>query len=226
LTTVGIIGVGQVGSAVARLAVAAGHDVVVSNRRGSGSLDRLVADLGPHARAASVAETATAGPLTVIATPLGAYRELPIAQLAHQVVIDTGNYRPQRDGHIPVLAAGVTTNSELLQRLLTDAYVVKALNNIHAELLPVLARAPMDTERSALAIAGDDVAAKELVAEFLGSLGYDALDIGRLAEGWRLHPGQPAHGIYLPPGAEAPSGAAPVNAAALRVAVAAALRIS
>ena len=53
MTTWGFIGSGNIGSTVARLAVDAGHDVVLSNSRGPETLADLVAELGPHARAAT-----------------------------------------------------------------------------------------------------------------------------------------------------------------------------
>ena len=53
MATIGLIGAGHIGSQVARLAIANGYDVVVSNSRGPESLAALVAELGPRARAAS-----------------------------------------------------------------------------------------------------------------------------------------------------------------------------
>src|SRR5690348_18323058 len=100
MTTIGLIGSGHIGSTVARLAVAAGHDVVLSNSRGPETLADLVADLGPRARAATPAEAAAAGDVVVVSVPLKAYREVPVEPLRGKVVIDTNNYYPQRDGRI------------------------------------------------------------------------------------------------------------------------------
>ena len=61
MTTVGLIGSGNIGSTVARLAVDAGHDVVLSNSRGPETLQALVDDLGSHARAGTATEAATDG---------------------------------------------------------------------------------------------------------------------------------------------------------------------
>jgi predicted dinucleotide-binding enzyme len=49
MTTIGFIGSGMIGGTVARLSVAAGHDVVMSHSRGPGTLRELVAELGPLA---------------------------------------------------------------------------------------------------------------------------------------------------------------------------------
>ena len=112
MTTWGFIGSGNIGSTVARLAIAAGHDVVLSNSRGPGTLEDLVADLGPHARAALAQEAATAGDLVVVTIPFRAYQDVPVDELAGRVVIDTMNYYPARDGQIdalpvpPVLSGG------------------------------------------------------------------------------------------------------------------------
>ena len=205
MTTIGLIGSGHIGSTVARLAVEAGHDVVLSNSRGPETLTELVDELGPHARAATPAEAAAAGELVVVTIPLKAYRQVPVEPLRGKVVIDTNNYYPQRDGQIAELDAGTTTSSELLQAHLPDSHVVKAFNNIFFGHLASLQRPTGDPERSALAIAGDDQAAKRTVTEFLDSIGYDAYDAGPLAEGWRFQPDTPAYGQpYVAPGEEFP----------------------
>src|SRR5688500_15428880 len=130
MTTIGLIGSGNIGSTVARLAVAAGHDVVLSNSRGPETLADLVAELGDRARAATAAEAAEAGDIVVVTIPLKAYREVPVEPLRGKTVIDTNNYYPDRDGHIAELDDESTTTSELLQAHLPGSHVVKAFNNI------------------------------------------------------------------------------------------------
>jgi hypothetical protein len=97
MTTVGFIGSGQIGSAIARLAVEAGHHVVLSNSRGPETL----AELGPRAYAATSGEAAAAGDIVVVTVPVKAFPSVPAAPLAVKTVIDTCNYGPDRDGHIP-----------------------------------------------------------------------------------------------------------------------------
>ncbi|WP_091202483.1 NADPH-dependent F420 reductase [Micromonospora narathiwatensis] len=225
MTTVGLIGSGNIGGTVARLAVAAGHDVVLSNSRGPETLKELVDELGPRARAATAAEAAAAGDLVVVTIPLRAYREVPAGPLAGKIVIDTNNYYPERDGRFPELDDESTTTSELLQRHLPESHVVKGFNNIYFKHLLALARPAGADDRSALPIAGDDPAAKGTVTAFLDSLGYDAVDVGRLAEGWRFQRDTTAYAALY---AADPAGdwerPAPVDAAKLRAALAAARR--
>jgi 8-hydroxy-5-deazaflavin:NADPH oxidoreductase len=194
MSTIGLIGSGLIGGTVARLAVQAGHDVVLSNRRGPDTLADLVAELGPHARAATPAEAAEAGDIVVVTVPLKAYRQVPVEPLRGKVVIDTNNYYPQRDDQIPELDDESTTVSELLQAHLPESHVVKAFNNISFVHLGELARPSGDADRSVLAIAGDDAAAKETATAFLDSIGYDAVDAGALSEGWRFQRDTPAYG--------------------------------
>jgi 8-hydroxy-5-deazaflavin:NADPH oxidoreductase len=225
MTTIGPIGSGHIGSTVARLAVDAGHDVVLSNSRGPETLADLVGQLGPHARAATAADAAAAGDIVVVTIPLKAYREVPVAPLVGKVVIDTNNYYPQRDGHIAELDDGSTTSSELLQAHLPDSHVVKAFNNIHFGHLASLGRPAGHPERSALAIAGEDPTAKQTVADFLGSIGYDAYDVGPLAEGWRFQHNTPAYGQpYVVPGTDFPGPGCPVSVTRLKEALEAATR--
>jgi predicted dinucleotide-binding enzyme len=193
-TTVGLIGSGMIGSTVARLSVAAGHPVVLSNSRGPETLQDLADELGPLARAGTGAQAAAAGEIVVVAIPLKAYRSVPAEPLAGKVVIDTTNYYPQRDGQITDLDDGLVTSSELLRRHLPAAAVVKAFNNIFFKHLQSLARPSGAADRTFLPIAGDDPDAKSAVTAFLDSIGYGAVDAGPLAEGWRQQPGTPAYG--------------------------------
>lgn len=195
-STLGLIGSGMIGSAVARLAVAAGIDVVLSNSRGPETLADLVADLGRQARAATPAEAARAGDLVVAAIPLRAFAQLPAEALAGKTVLDTANYYPERDGHLPKLDAGELTSSALLQRQLAGSTVVKAFNNITPHQLFSLARPAGALDRSALPLASDDAEAKAAAARLMDVLGYDAVDIGPLADSWRSEPNTP---VYVQP---------------------------
>jgi predicted dinucleotide-binding enzyme len=193
MTTIGLIGSGRIGSTVARLAVNAGHDVVLSNSRGPDTLQDLIGDLGPHARAGTTADASTAGDLVVVTVPLAAVDQIPAKPLRGTIVIDTCNYYPQRDGQVPELDDESTTTSELVQRHLSGSSVVKAFNNISYIHLLELARPSGSPDRSVLAIAGDDAGVKAQVTTLLDSIGYDAYDAGPLAEGWRFQRDTPAY---------------------------------
>jgi 8-hydroxy-5-deazaflavin:NADPH oxidoreductase len=221
-TTVGLIGSGMIGGTVARLSVAAGHRVVLSNSRGPETLAGLVTELGPLARAATCERAAGAGDIVLVAIPFGASESVPAEPLKGKVVMDTGNYYPQRDGQIAVLDDGELTSSGLLQQHLKEAHVVKVFNNIYFRHLASLARPHGAADRSALPIAGDDEKAKAAVADFLDSIGYDAVDAGSLAESWRQEPGSPAYGP--PYGAFDDPAGTPASAGKIRAALAAARR--
>src|ERR1039458_5596633 len=135
MTTIGLIGAGHIGSQIARLAVANGYDVVISNSRGPETLSALVSELGPRARAATVVEAARAGDIVVVSVPLKNYRAVPVEPLAGKIAIDTNNYYPERDGQNPQLDHESTTTSELLQAHLPTSKVVKAFNHIYAAAL-------------------------------------------------------------------------------------------
>lgn len=197
MSTIGFIGSGNIGSAVARLAVKAGHDVVLSNSRGPETLADLVSELGPQARAATPAEAAAAGDLVVVTIPFHAYRSVPVEELRGKTVLDTNNYYPERDGRFAALDDERTTVSELLQDHLPESRVVKGFNNIYAGHVADLARPSGDPERSVLAIAGDDRDAKRAVSDFLDAIGFDAYDVGPLAEGWRFQRDTPAYGVFF-----------------------------
>jgi 8-hydroxy-5-deazaflavin:NADPH oxidoreductase len=194
MTTVGFIGSGHIGSQVARLAVAHGYDVVMSNSRGPETLAALVAELGPKARAATGVEAAKAGDIVVVTVPLKNYRAVPVEPLAGKIVIDTNNYYPQRDGHIPELDSESTTTAELLQAHLPTSKVVKAFNHIYAAQITTDGRPAGTKNRRALVIAGNDAAAKATVAKLLDEFGYDTVDAGPLSESWRIQRDTPGYG--------------------------------
>ena len=194
MKTIGLIGAGHIGSQIARLAVKSGYDVVISNSRGPDTLSGLVAELGPHARAATPADAAKAGDIVVVTIPLKNYRSVPVAPLAGKIVIDTNNYYPQRDGQIPELDNETTTTSELLQSHLPQSKVVKAFNHIHAAQLTTDGLPSGAKNRRALVIAGNDREAKATVTHLLDQFGFDAVDAGPLSEGWRIQRDTPGYG--------------------------------
>jgi predicted dinucleotide-binding enzyme len=194
MTTIGFIGAGKIGSQLARLSLRNGYDVVLSNSRGPASLAGLVQELGPRARAATPREAAQAGDLVVVTIPLKNYRTVPVEPLAGKVVIDTNNYYPQRDGHIPELDDESTTTAELLQAHLPLSRVVKAFNHIYAAELTTHCQPPGTPQRRALVIAGDDEQAKIKVAQLIDQFGFDVVDAGPLSEGWRIQRDTPGYG--------------------------------
>ena len=194
MTTIGFIGSGKIGSQLARLAVAQGHDVVLSNSRGPETLADLVAELGPHARAATPAEAATAADIAVVTIPLRAIDTVPVAPLAGKIVIDTNNYYPVRDGQIAELDSEETTVSELLQRHLPTSKVVKAFNHIMFSQLTTDGRPAGTPGRRALVVAGDDAGALTTVAGLIDSFGFDVVQVTPLSEGWRIQKDTPAYG--------------------------------
>lgn len=197
MSTLGLIGSGNIGAAVAALAVATGHDVVLSNSRGPQTLTELVASLGPKASAGTARQAAEQGDIVVVTIPLRAYLSVPVAPLAGKIVIDTNNYYWQRDGHFAELDDGSSTSSELLAAHLPESRVVKAFNHIRSTELAVDGRPAGTPGRRALVIAGDDAEAKAVVTDLLDSFGYDVVDAGPLAQGWRFQPDTPAYGPTL-----------------------------
>lgn len=193
MTTVGIIGAGHIGSALAEGLVGRGYDVVISNSRGPETLEGLVARLGAHARAATPAEAAEAADWAIVTVPLKAIEDLPAAPLAGKIVLDTNNYYWERDGHIAALDDTQTTTTQMVQDHLAGAHVVKAFNHIPAAAI-LTDGAPAGTSgRRALAIASDHADAAALASTVYDEFGFDTVDIGSVADSWRVERDQPAY---------------------------------
>ncbi len=205
---IGIVGVGPIGEALARLAVDRGHQVRIGSRRPAALAD-LAEAIGCVVGAPD--EAAAFGEIVVAAIPLGARTSLPRAAIGRRIVIDAMNYYPERDGQIAVLDARKTTTSELVAVTLPDARIVKAFNAILARDLPIGARPPTASCRRALPIAGDDTPAKDAVAMLHDQFGFDVMDTGALSDSWLFERAKPAYCI-------------PLDAAGLRAALQAASR--
>jgi 8-hydroxy-5-deazaflavin:NADPH oxidoreductase len=189
---IGIIGAGHIGANAARLFVKAGHEVAIGNSREPRTLESLVRELGPSARAVTAAEAAAFGDVVLEAIPFGRHPDLPAAQLAGKIVITAANYYAGRDGQIDL---GGLSSSELTARHLPGARVVKAFNTIYWLHLRDEADTsrPLD-ERRAVFLAGDDPEAKAVVAALIEEIGFAPIDTGTLREGGRRQePGTPVY---------------------------------
>jgi len=193
MTTYGIIGAGNIGSQVARALVALGHDVVIANSRGPETLEALVAELGPRARAATAHDAAEAAEVAVVTVPLHALREVPVEPLAGKIVLDTNNYYFERDGHIDALDRGEATTSGLLQEHLPTSRVVKAFNHITAPDITTTGAPAGTADRRALATSSNFPEAVEHVTALYDALGFDTVDVSPLSESWRVERDRPAY---------------------------------
>ena len=192
MRVIGIIGAGEVGSQIARAAIANGYDVVIANSRGPETLKDLVGELGPSARAATAAGAAAAGEFVVVAVPLKVINDIPVEQLAGKIVLDTNNYMIWRDGHIPAIDSGEKTVHELRQEHLPRSLVVKAFTHIQAPRITTAGRVAGTPGRLALSASSDFPEAVELVTRLYDQFGFDTVDNSPLSESWRSGPGQPA----------------------------------
>ncbi len=193
VTTFGIIGAGHIGSQVARAVLASGHDVVIANSRAPETLAALVAELGPHARAASAEDAAAAAEIAVVTVPLRAISAIPVEPLAGKIVLDTNNYYWERDGHVPVLDRGEATTSRLLQEHLPTSKVVKAFNHIRAAQITTDGTPAGTPNRRALATSSNYPEAVQFVTALYDAIGFDTVDVSPLSESWRVERDRPAY---------------------------------
>jgi 8-hydroxy-5-deazaflavin:NADPH oxidoreductase len=192
MTVVGIIGAGEVGSQIARAAIAHGYEIVIANSRGPETLKTLIDELGPSARAATAAGAAAAGNFVVVAVPLKIVNDMPVEELAGKIVLDTNNYMIWRDGHIPPIDSGEKTVYELRQEQLPRSKVVQAFTHIQSHRITTAGAAAGTLGRLALPTSSDFPEAVHLVTHLFDQFGFDTVDNSPLGEAWRSAPGQPA----------------------------------
>ena len=192
---IGIVGSGNIGATAARLFVRAGHEVALSNSRGGQGLEGLVAELGGNTKATTIEEAADFGELVLVAIPFGRFSSLPADGFKGKVVVDAGNYYPERDGKFEELDSDVTTSSEMVSSHLKEARLVKGFNTIYFKHLATQGDSSLPLEdRRAIFIAGDDSGAKEIVARLIEEIGFAAVDTGFLHEGGQSQ--QPGTAVY------------------------------
>lgn len=192
---IGIIGAGFVARAVAKLAIKAGHTVMLSNSRGPQTLFSQRVMIG--CEAGTVSEAVQYGDIVILAVPLNAIAEVKSDALSGKPVFDAVNYYVERDGQVDVLDTRQITTSELVARYLPRAKITKAFNAIPMPQLESEGLSAGDPNRRALPIAGDDEAGKEIARELYDAFGFDTVDAGSLAEGWRFERGMPAYCVRL-----------------------------
>jgi len=174
--TIGIIGAGNIGQALARTALRAGRKVVISNSRGPESLEPLVATLGAGVSAGTVGEAA-ASEIVAIAVP---WTSVPAAVTGLQ-----WDGRPVIDATNAFNAdLGGRTSSEIVADLVPGANLVKAANTLGAE---VLGADPHEVGgRRVIFLSGDDAQAKAAVVELFDAAGFFTIDLGGLLAGGRM----------------------------------------
>lgn len=192
---VGIVGAGKVGTALGRLARAAGWDVVLADTGRDPMKALVVETLVPGGRLAPMEEVARAD-IVVIAVPCHRAPTVRWDLLDERVVVDAMNYWAAVDGTVEDLAESGASLSELVVTRNPRMRLVKSLNHLGYHDMETDARPAGAPDRRAVAVASDDAGAREAVAGFVDAIGFDPVETS-LATGVLLEAGGPVFGVAL-----------------------------
>lgn len=186
--TIGILGAGNVGSVLARLAIDARYRVLMAGSGDPSKISQTILALNSEAIAMTSAEVATTADIVILALPFSKHLTLPVDALRGKLVIDATNYWWTAEGIHEKYMDPRTSTSEIIQDFLPDSRVVKAFNHMGYLDLESEARPKNTPGRKALAIAGNEPADVDAVATLVDAFGFDPVMAGELAEGMRMEP--------------------------------------
>jgi predicted dinucleotide-binding enzyme len=193
----GIVGAGKLGTTLARAAIAAGYDVVMSASGPPDVIALTVDVLAPGARTATTEEVVSEADIIVLAVPTHRFRELPRDLFSGKILVDAMNYWEPVDGEDPELATAPEGTSVVVQERFPSARVVKSLNQLGYHELDEPHRSTGAPDRIAVGAAGDDRLAVREVMRLVDRLGFDPVDVGPLENGQALEPdGSPFAATY------------------------------
>ena len=197
--SVGIVGAGSIGRAMARHFLNAGCRVLLSNSRGPETLAATVVELGGEeagAFAGTVEEALSADIVLLSVTWQNLSDALKGAPAWNgRIVIDAIN--PIINPGFKIVDLGGRASSEVIAELVPGARLVKAVNTFAAA---VLAQSPLlEGGRRVAFLCGDDLEARKTVGGLMDAAGFAVVDLGTLAAGARLmqFPGGPLAGLDL-----------------------------
>ena len=201
---VGFIGAGNVGKTIARHLISAGHQVVISNSRGPESLEGVVGELGPLARAATKQEAVQCDLVILCVHWRHAQEALKGITWSGKILVDATNAHIGNPPDISLegvtksraaLAKTGRTSSELVAEWAPGARVVKSISNIPMAWINDFGD---NKPKTVIFTSGDDKEAKRVVIDLLNGAGFAAIDLGSLREGGALHEvGAPLSGLDL-----------------------------
>ena len=197
LPRIAVLGAGHVGPIIARLAAEAGYQVAIAGSGDPAQIELIAQVLAPGAEPRWAADAVREADLVVPAIPLHAFPTLDPSLLAGKLVVDVMNYWAPTDGVQELFEDHRSSSSEIVQRRLVNATVVKTLNHLGYHQLEEERRPAGSPDRRALGVAGDDPGAVDAVAAFIERIGYDAVRLDRLSAGRLLEPGGPVFGVPL-----------------------------
>lgn len=183
---IGFVGSGNIGTTLAKIWLASGHEVMLSFTRHPEELKQKAQDMG--AKSGTPQESVAFGDVVVLAVM---YQILDKAlkqagSLNGKIVIDTNNSLVPPD-YQEFAVTGHDSVAEEIARKAEGAKVVKAFNTVGANILASDSR-DFNGDMPVMFYCGDDIKAKQKVAPLIKDAGFEPIDIGKLQSARYIEP--------------------------------------
>lgn len=189
---IGIIGAGEIGSALARHWGAAGHELMISSRHPE-ELRALAKEIGPNVKVGTPREAAAYGEVIMLAVPYGATPQVGrdyAAEMKGKIVLDAGNPYPSRDGDMAVRDRQRGTGVASAEYL-PGTRLVRAFNAINSG--PLLRDGFRKPERLGIPLAANDAEAMRVASQLVSDAGFDPVPVGDLSRAREFDYGTPVY---------------------------------
>ncbi len=194
--TLGILGAGKLGIALARLGLKAGYEVYITGSKGPEKIRMIMEMLAPGVIPTTQQELMAKSDVIFLALPLSRFKELDKEALKGKILLDAMNYWWETDGKENTISSIKESSSEVVANYFNESFVAKAFNHMGYHDLEIEVDRK-ENGKKVIAFATNEENIVSTIEEIITNFGFEALFLGNLEKGLLLEPGSPLFGANL-----------------------------